>query len=74
MDAQELYKEAAPGDRGGAAARQELVDYEIRVNQKANIVAGAMRAGAHDDLVVALGLAILDEHCGRFDQGPRLWI
>jgi len=53
---------------------EELRDYEIRVNQKANLVAGAMRAGTHDDLVTALGLAVLDEHAGRFGEGPRIWI
>ena len=52
---------------------EELADYEIRVNQKANLVAGAMRAGTHDDLVTALALAVLDENAGKFGMGPRIW-
>jgi hypothetical protein len=45
----------------GAGLTHELLDYEIKVNEHANLVAGAMRVGAHDDLVTALGLATLDE-------------
>ncbi len=39
------------------ALTQELHDFEIRVNDKAHMETGAFRVGAHDDLVVALGLA-----------------
>ena len=40
------------------ALRQELLDYEIRVDEHANDRYGAFRVGAHDDLVTALGLAV----------------
>jgi hypothetical protein len=36
---------------------QELQDFEIKVNDKAHVETGAFKVGAHDDLVVALGLA-----------------
>lgn len=38
---------------------KELVDYEIHIDDKANDTYGAFRVGAHDDLVSALGLAVL---------------
>jgi hypothetical protein len=37
---------------------QELLDYEIHVDEKANDTYGAFRVGSHDDLVTALGLAV----------------
>jgi hypothetical protein len=37
---------------------QELLDYEIHVDEKANDTYGAFRVGTHDDLVTALGLAV----------------
>jgi hypothetical protein len=40
------------------ALAQELLDYEIRVDENANDKYGAFRVGAHDDLVTALGLAV----------------
>jgi len=40
---------------------QELMDYEIRVDQDANDRYGAFRVGTHDDLVTALGLAVQAE-------------
>ena len=43
------------------ALAEELRDYEIRVMPQANLVAGAFKTGAHDDLVTALGLAVLDD-------------
>ena len=39
---------------------QDLLDYEIRVDEDANERYGAFKVGAHDDLVTALGLAV---HC-----------
>jgi hypothetical protein len=36
---------------------EELLDYEIRVDENANDRYGAFRVGTHDDLVTALGLA-----------------
>ncbi len=40
------------------ALAQELLDYEIRVDENANDKYGAFRVGTHDDLVTALGLAV----------------
>jgi hypothetical protein len=40
---------------------QELLDYEIRVDENANDKYGAFRVGTHDDLVTALGLAVQRE-------------
>ena len=40
------------------AMKQELLDYEIRVDQDANDRYGAFRVGSHDDLVTAVGLAV----------------
>ena len=38
---------------------QELRDFEIRVSESGRDTYGAFRAGSHDDLVIALGLATL---------------
>lgn len=43
------------------ALAKELQDYEIRVGENGKITAGAMKSGAHDDLVTALGLAVLQD-------------
>jgi hypothetical protein len=40
---------------------QELLDYEIRIDQNANDTYGAFKVGRHDDLVTALGLAVQDD-------------
>jgi hypothetical protein len=40
---------------------QELLDYEIRVNDNAHAEFGAFTLGSHDDLATALGLACWDE-------------
>ena len=42
------------------AMKDELLDYEIRINEDANERYGAFKVGAHDDLVTALGLAVQD--------------
>ena len=47
------------------ALAQELLDFEIRVDENANDKYGAFRVGTHDDLVTALGLAVQIEN-----QGP----
>lgn len=44
-----------------ATMKQELLDFEIRVNDRANEQSGAFKVGSHDDMVVALGLATLFE-------------
>lgn len=43
------------------ALEKELRDYEIRVDEAAHMTAGAMKTGTHDDLVTALGLAVLED-------------
>lgn len=40
---------------------KELLDYEIKVDERANDTYGAFRVGSHDDLVTALGLAVVHE-------------
>ncbi len=52
---------ALPETAEGRQLAQELQDFEIRVNENANLISGAFRTGAHDDLVVALGLSCLDD-------------
>jgi hypothetical protein len=42
-----------------ATLARELLDYEIKVDERANDTYGAFRVGSHDDLVSALGLAVL---------------
>jgi hypothetical protein len=38
------------------------------------MVSGAFRTGAHDDLVVALGLSVLqDPRQGEVGLGPSIW-
>jgi len=46
-----------PDTAEARALAQELLDYEIRVEQDGDLKAGAFKVGAHDDLVTALGLA-----------------
>ena len=40
---------------------QELLNYEIRVTDSANVVLGALKTGTHDDMATALGLAVWRE-------------
>ena len=47
-----------PRTAEASALAEELLDYEIRVDQNANDRYGAFRVGTHDDLVTALGLAV----------------
>ena len=51
---------------------QELLDYEIRVSERANDTYGAFKVGAHDDLVTALGLAVLEDR-DPADQQTMIW-
>jgi hypothetical protein len=55
-------------DESQALAR-ELQDYEIRVDQDANDKYGAFKVGTHDDLVTALGLAVLDDPIAEARKG-----
>ena len=50
-----------PITRESETLARELQDYEIRVDEDANMKAGAFKVGTHDDLVTALGLAVLDD-------------
>ncbi len=50
-----------PDSPEARALAQELLDYEIRVDENANDRYGAFRVGTHDDLVTALGLAVQKE-------------
>lgn len=43
------------------ALAEELKVYEIRIDQDANDKYGAFKVGKHDDLVTALGLAVISE-------------
>jgi hypothetical protein len=39
---------------------QEVLNYEIHVSENGNDKYGAFAVGTHDDLVTAMGLAVLD--------------
>ncbi len=43
----------------------EFLDYEIKVDANANDKYGAFKVGSHDDLVTALGLAVLKTPSGK---------
>lgn len=61
----------APDTAEVRALVRELQNYELRVNDKATLQAGAFRVGTHDDLATALGLAtLLDYRSGRVTVGP----
>jgi hypothetical protein len=47
-------------DEARALAR-ELQDYEIHISEDSAFTAGAFKTGAHDDLVTALGLSVMEE-------------
>jgi len=48
-----------PTNAESEALARELQDYEIRVDADANDKYGAFKVGTHDDMVTALGLAVL---------------
>ena len=50
-----------PKTREAGALTDELLNYELRVDQSGHETFGAFRTGTHDDLACALGLAIQDE-------------
>lgn len=50
-----------PSTAEAKALAEELQVYEIRIDQDANDKYGAFKVGAHDDLVTALGLAVISE-------------
>ena len=51
-----------PKTRQAEELAEELLDYEIKVYQNANDTYGAFRVSTHDDLVTALGLAVLGDY------------
>jgi hypothetical protein len=50
------------------ALAKELLDFEIKIDEDGNDRYGAFRVGTHDDLVTALGLAVLIP-----PPGPGIW-
>jgi hypothetical protein len=50
-----------PRSREAEILAQELLDYQIRVDEKANERYGDFKVGSHDDLVTAMGLAVQAE-------------
>lgn len=50
-----------PNNIEAHAMKEELINYQIRINENANPQFGALSVGAHDDLVTALDLACLCE-------------
>jgi hypothetical protein len=50
-----------PATAEAGSLAQELLNYEIRVNENAAAQFGAFRVGRHDDLATALGLACWEE-------------
>ncbi len=48
---------------------QELVNFQAKITDAANVVTGAWREGAHDDLVLALALALWYEPLGNSAVG-----
>lgn len=47
------------------AMKRELLDFEIRLNDKGNMQSGAFKVGSHDDLVIALALSCLHDPVSR---------
>ena len=62
-----------PGHPEAAALARELLDYEIRVDEDANDRYGAFKVGTHDDLVTALGLAVLTDPRPPAQAGTVRW-
>jgi hypothetical protein len=57
----QLKRIELPRTRVAEELAEELLDYEIRVDEDANDKYGAFKVGAHDDLVTALGLAVFQD-------------
>ncbi len=53
------------------ALGEELLDFDIEVDEEGGAKYGAMRPGTHDDLVVALALATLRERPNTATIGPK---
>lgn len=71
LDSERLW---LPDHPNTADLIRELQDYERRITDSANEIAGAFKTGAHDDLVAALGLACIDDTLTEpITLGPNLW-
>jgi hypothetical protein len=58
-----------PKTREAEQLAKKLLDYELKIDERANDTYGAFKVGTHDDLVTALGLAVqLPAH------RPKVWI
>lgn len=51
----------SPNSRYREAIEAEMESYEARINAKGRVKTGAFRAGEHDDLLTALGLAAIED-------------
>jgi len=58
-----------PRTRESEALAKELLDYEIHITEDANDRYGAFKVGTHDDLVTALGLAVLLDRSAHGTSG-----
>jgi len=56
---------APEGNDRTRALAEELLTYEVRVSESANLQAGAFKTGTHDDMATALGLACLYDPSGQ---------
>ena len=59
-----------PATPDALAMKEELIEYEIRVDADANDKYGAFKVGKHDDLVTALGLAV----CYQEPPPTQMWV
>jgi len=57
-----------PRTREAVVLTEELLNYELRVDENANDRYGAFKVGTHDDLVTALGLAVQVDRAVRQDR------
>lgn len=57
--------EIPSSNKEAEAMARELLDFEIRLNDKGNMQSGAFKVGSHDDLVIALALSVLHDPKSR---------
>lgn len=50
-----------PGNPLAEPTRKEMMDYEIRIDEDGNDRYGAFKTGAHDDIVTAWGLSVIED-------------
>ncbi|MEO8391495.1 MAG: hypothetical protein ABI700_00745 [Chloroflexota bacterium] len=58
---QQRFIHLPPDDEEAQEAAKELLNFEIKVTDSANLQMGAFKVGTHDDLVTALGLACWED-------------